>query len=608
MRNDGVGSFPASDPTGAPDAAPTAAGPAEFEEGAGGAVEDGAYQASRTGRGGFSRRGALRMGAAGAVVSALGAVLAACGTAPSAASATSKSGSKSSASKAKPTPATKAKMVLKVSSFGSVAPPLTVPSNYESGGRLSLAGALDGTAANVGFLQGSLGLAAWASHHPGVGFSVTPALWSSKGGGKPELLTQLAGGTAPDIFPDYGDNPDPYVAENTLADLTPLVKAWPEWKTLPPFLQGASTVNGKIYAIPNNTVSGYCVVFRKDIFDQAKVPYPTPSWTVTDYVDTAARISHAKLKVNGVKVYGTNILWQYTNWYYGEWSQPLGVPTVPGYFFAVPNAAGTGYGLPPASEIAKVLGFYQELVKTGGALSGSSESFGAINNDIIAGKVAMSVRMTKFLGNFIHNTSIKSSQIGVVPMPQGPEGLRNYDLGANFYSVNATATGSRLETAWSLLRDLNGPQGTLLQYATMILARSGIPQLPPAYKGTALPSEITSVFPPAWLTTINSKEVLNIPAPPPGSAFKLPPYPPGSDSKQNPYIQKALVNTKTSPLSIAKEVKAYIEGSVLNAPVKGLSKPVWHAYYKALGAYFQKHYPKYYAGPYTTYYKQYETF
>ncbi len=573
-----------------------------------------------------SRRRAIALGGVAAITGALGTVLAGCGpgaarsSTPSTANGgapvtTSSTGGASEAAPAAvvpnlglysgPTVPSTYSATLGVTVAGSIGTPPTVgPATWIKSGQIDLSALFN--ASSVGNLQPALALAAWNQKHPKVTFKTYPALWSGADGGMAPLLTQLAGGTAPDVFPAYGDNPGPYVAQNALADLTPYVDRWPEWSGAPASLRGTATVGGKIYAIPTNAPSGYVVVYRRDLFKAAGVPEPTADWTTDDYLSIATKMSNPSKKQ-----WGTNLLWQYTNWYFGEICQCLGVPAA-GYFFLVPDATGTKFDIAPIPEAARALGYYQAFVKNKAALYGSSETYGVTsNNDLIAGRAAMIIRQTKSLNGLLSSVgqpgALSLSQMGIVPMPQGPEGTRNYDIGANFYSVNGTNTGDKLTLAWEFLKDMIGPRGTELEYAVNGLSGT-LPQLPPAYPGTALPVAISALFPQSWLQTITGADVLGVPLPPNPSDYKIPNPPPYTARGWDAYIQEAMLNPTKDPTTIAQALKNHMDTAVNNTPVQGLNKSVWHGYYRALGKYFQTKYPKYYAGTYTKYYKRFETF
>ncbi len=486
--------------------------------------------------------------------------------------------------------------------FGSLAPPLTMPADAAKGGALNAQALFNPT--DAGTWVGAAAFSNWATLYPNVKFSVVPALWSGAEGGKAPLLTQLAGGTAPDIFPTYGDSVAPYVSQGVLADLTPFAANSAVFKTLPGSMQALVTMNNKIWGLPGGAFGGYCIAYRKDLFDAAHVPYPNPNWTMADYVATAAKLTNPARKV-----WGTNLLWQYTNWFFSLLAEPLGVPT-PGSFNPVPNEAGTNYAYAPPEELAKPLALYQQLVKDKSALWGSSETFGQITNDFTAGHVAMVIKMTKQLNGFLANIGqpgfLQPDQIGIVPMPQGPEGMRVGAFGATPYAINATVTGEKLALAWELLHTMIGAPGTSLAFAAGALGGQ-IPALPSPYAGVAVPPSVSAAFPAQWMAALNSNMILHLPGKPNPSAYGIPPYPPGAMSGLNPYIQKAMVNPTMSPLSIAQEAVTTLTASTMQGTLPGLSKSNWHAYYQALGAFLKQYYPTFYAGTYTKYYKRFET-
>ncbi len=571
-----------------------------------------------------SRRRALMLGSAAALTGALSAVLAACGTKSAAASNTGGTGGGGTGSSSPVAPAAKAtapsvggysgptapstiQTTLNVTSASAApAPQLAAPAQLIKNGQINAAYAYSSGA--IGYLAGSLGLAAWSQRYPQVTFNVSQSLFSGSGGGLVPLLTELAGGTAPDVFPAYGDVVAPYVQQNAVADITQLTNAWPEFQGILPSVKNQMVVGGKVYGIPWEAPSGYVMVYRKDLFDQAKVSYPTSTWTIDDYVSKATAIS----KALGPKVYGTNILWQYTNWYFAEFAQMQGVPW-PQYFFYIPNTTGDGFGMAPASEIARALTFYQTLVKNKAALYGSSETLATLNSDLPDGRCAMTLRQTKqiggsFLSNIGQSGFVQPDVIGLVAVPQGPEGLRNYDLRSTPMCLNASLSGDKLNLAFEFMKDMNGPRGAALSLAISGLQNS-VPQYPSPYPGTAFPEWMLDVFPKSWIDVLNSNLCLNIPLPPAPSAYGIPgSMPTGSASGTDSFIQQILTNTSADPLTVATQCKQHIEGTVLNTPVAGCNKTNWHAYYKALGAYFQANYPTYYKGTYTKYYKQYETF
>lgn len=90
------------------------------------------------------------------------------------------------------------------------------------------------------------------------------------------LTTLLASGTAGDLFYLPAETLDTYVATGKVLPLNGLVNTSPFVKSL----NSAFTRNGRIYAISKdfNTLT---LIYNKDLFDEAKVPYPNnnDTWT-----------------------------------------------------------------------------------------------------------------------------------------------------------------------------------------------------------------------------------------------------------------------------------------------------------------------------------------
>ena len=53
----------------------------------------------------------------------------------------------------------------------------------------------------------------------------------------------------------------------------------------------AVTFNGKIYGVPNSGMQPALFFYNKDIFDQMKVGYPSPNWTMADLLSAAKKLT-----------------------------------------------------------------------------------------------------------------------------------------------------------------------------------------------------------------------------------------------------------------------------------------------------------------------------
>lgn len=116
------------------------------------------------------------------------------------------------------------------------------------------------------------------------------------------VLTQLAGEVPPDIVTAYAiEHFRRYVRLGLVEDLTPYIKKYnipvdKIHKELDDFVY----VDGKVYGIPENG-GPFCLMYNKDVFDRAGVPYPTNDMTWDELRVLAKKLTSYKT-VNGRKV------------------------------------------------------------------------------------------------------------------------------------------------------------------------------------------------------------------------------------------------------------------------------------------------------------------
>ncbi|MEO8287950.1 MAG: sugar ABC transporter substrate-binding protein [Chloroflexota bacterium] len=121
-----------------------------------------------------------------------------------------------------------------------------------------------------------------------------------------KLATAFAAGDPPDVWViDYRrfgllqnagvvEPAEPYLEQSTVISATDFYT-----KPLQPF-----TVDGQLQCVPMN-MSSLEVYYNKDLFDRAKVPYPTADWTWDDFLRDAKAIT--ALSTPDEKIYGVGI-------------------------------------------------------------------------------------------------------------------------------------------------------------------------------------------------------------------------------------------------------------------------------------------------------------
>ena len=99
-----------------------------------------------------------------------------------------------------------------------------------------------------------------------------------------QLQTRVAGGIAPDCFELNIENFAAYANKGTLAEITGV-----DFSGLDETSLNAFNVDGKQYGLPGK-FSNVVLFYNKDLFDQAKIDYPTADWTQNDLQKAAEAI------------------------------------------------------------------------------------------------------------------------------------------------------------------------------------------------------------------------------------------------------------------------------------------------------------------------------
>ena len=117
-----------------------------------------------------------------------------------------------------------------------------------------------------------------------------------------KLQTVLGGGGDVDMF---GISSPPglaeYVNKGAVRPLDDLIAAAGTDLTGVQSILNSIAIDGKTYGLPYKT-SSWFVVYNKDIFDAAGVPYPTGAWTWEEYAEIAAKLTSGE---GADKIYGS---------------------------------------------------------------------------------------------------------------------------------------------------------------------------------------------------------------------------------------------------------------------------------------------------------------
>ncbi len=299
-------------------------------------------------------------------------------------------------------------------------------------------------------------IAAFEKEHPDIKVKLEVVPWENYW---TKLQTMLAGGNCWDVFAmDTGFYMEDYVIRGAVLDLTPYIERdHIDLSVYPKMVLAIHRFNGRYYSLPRDydTIALY---YNKDAFDKAGLKYPDESWTWTDVIYAAEKLTIRDKKGNVVQ--------------WGIVSDP-GLEAVQQVVFPMMYSNGVeiigkdGHMNIDVPQAVAVLRSIRDITKHGYA----PKPLPNIQDYFISGKAAMMLEGSWMLGYYDKN--IKSFKWGVAPFP--PFGVRatiSDSLGNVIW-----AKSKHKEAAWTFVKWLAGKE------AAEILAKTGA--VIPAYKGTA---------------------------------------------------------------------------------------------------------------------------
>ncbi|QNP74080.1 extracellular solute-binding protein [Streptomyces roseirectus] len=262
---------------------------------------------------------------------------------------------------------------------------------------------------------------------------------------KTRIKTAIGAGKAPTIIWGWGGGTlRTYVKAGQVDDLTPWFDENPEFKNrLFPNSLGPATVDGKLYAVPFESVEPIVLFYNKKVFDDVGVQ-PPQSWD-----DIMALVPRFNAK--GIAPFALGGQSRWTNMMWLEFLfDRIGGPEV---FQAIYDGEKDAWSHPAAIEaLTKV----QDLVKADGFIKGFSSITADSNADqalLYTGKAAMMLHGTWSYGiqqnegkNFV-----SSGGLGFMNFPpvEGGKGDPSNSVGnpAQYLSISSKASAEQKEIA-----------------------------------------------------------------------------------------------------------------------------------------------------------------
>ncbi|TLM81258.1 extracellular solute-binding protein [Pseudarthrobacter sp. NamE2] len=268
---------------------------------------------------------------------------------------------------------------------------------------------------------------------------------------KTKIKTAIGAGQAPTIIYGWGGGTlKTYAEANQVDDLTSWFDENPDLKEkFFPASFGAATVNGKIYALPNQYVAPIVLFYNKELFEKAGVQPPKTWDDVMSLVKTFNDMGVAPFSLGGQSRW-TSMMWlEYLLDRIG------GHEVFNAIFEGKPNA-----WLDPA--VIETGTKIQELVSAEGFIKGFSSIAADSNADqalLFTGKAAMMLHgswtygaMKKGGQNFVQDGKLGFVQFPTVPGGKGDpkNGVGNP---AQYMSISSKATEQEKESAKKFFKD-----------------------------------------------------------------------------------------------------------------------------------------------------------
>lgn len=261
-----------------------------------------------------------------------------------------------------------------------------------------------------------------------------------------KILTEIAGGDAPDIF-EVGDGDVPmYAGKGAIIDLGPYLQAaHVNLSDYYPTVLNTGRVNGKLYTMPKDW-SDLAIYYNKTMFAKAHLPFPRPGWTWQQLFADAKKLT----LTSGGKTTQWGIVLP------GAWNRGM-EPLLYAFGGSTIGPKGQYLGYMNGPRTVAALRFYSEMYQSGVAPSPATiQGFQGV--DLFQSqKAAMNLTGIWPLQTYKTTPGLK---FGVAPMPRGPVGYGN----AICYAGYGIYSGSPNKQAdFDFLKFLTGPQGETIQ-------------------------------------------------------------------------------------------------------------------------------------------------
>jgi ABC-type sugar transport system permease subunit/ABC-type glycerol-3-phosphate transport system substrate-binding protein len=284
----------------------------------------------------------------------------------------------------------------------------------------------------------------------------------------------IAGGVSPDVLYVNFRQSDTYIQQGFLY---PLDKPEDGYLAALPAREKSFRVNSKIWPVidrrgpdgerhvwawPYGGALGRIVVYRKDLFDAAGVPYPSNDWTWDDFMDACRRIADP-----GRGIYGAAMVRNlHESWYWITFLWSAG-----GEALLYDEAKDEWRAVFDGPEATTALDFYTRLSAEPWTDAQGRRRHGYVYKDTdfdvkwSRGEIGM---MFEYVDEKLFST-INPDVTGMAPVPVGPTGQRGAELNSRMMGLFAgIAEPAVRDAAWEYMRFYDGEEAVRIKTRVMV--------------------------------------------------------------------------------------------------------------------------------------------
>lgn len=258
-----------------------------------------------------------------------------------------------------------------------------------------------------------------------------------------------AGGQLPTLFLTYFTEPQKFIDQGVVADISPYLEAAGVLDTFNPEILSIMSRDGAIYGIPLNA---YALGLAYNIDLLAAAGYDAPPATWDELAEMAGALTDRDNNVAGFAFINDGSAatgWHFTDIAYGFGAAPEDIirPNEDGSFSAAYGEGAT----------ADALSFVHDLRWQHDVLPGATLDWASISEALVSERVAMVIYAgDQFNFDYYQFPDADLTKFGFAPTPAGPGGHITL-TGGNLYMVAANATDDQKEAAtyFHLWRQLN---------------------------------------------------------------------------------------------------------------------------------------------------------